>query len=53
VDGQKLRDGLAGKLLVPRQPVSAALLRAIRAGAAASDLIPLDNLQLLRDQGLA
>jgi len=52
VDGQNLRQAFASKVLLPRQPVSAALLRRIRAGAAHSNLIPLDNLQLLKDQGL-
>lgn len=43
---------LARGALVPRHRVRAEVLQRIREGAALSRMIPLENLQLLKDQGL-
>jgi hypothetical protein len=49
---QKLEQALALGLFVPHHRVSAHVLRMMREGAAKSRFISLENLQLLRDQGL-
>lgn len=49
---EKLEEAMARGLLIQRQPVSPEVLARLREGAARSRLIPLANLQLLKDQGL-
>lgn len=48
----QLEQLLARGALVPRHRVRAEVLQRIREGAALSRMIPLENLQLLKDQGL-
>ena len=52
VEGLHLAGALASKLLLPREPVGASVLRRIRAGAIVSRFMPLRNLQVLKDQSL-